>query len=219
MHLRRRTSPARPASTFPSTARACVHTPTPMIRPSTPRGGAECEGTVALVGQLGFGSNVRACHTDENQPFRRMRTRAVNGPTTSLNGRTSARRVLDHTSPCGRTLDVAGNAHTPTARTSLRVPMGAWLTQERPRLRSIRSSYGAGATTRRAFASTSPVTSCCSTSTGRGRRAAPRGLRRPYRVARLGPLWGPPGAIAIAGVGHGTVGRPTLRDGLPRPRA
>lgn len=57
-----------------------------------------------------------------------------------------ARRVLDRTSPTGRTLVVAGNAHTPTSRTGNGVPMGAWLARERPGLRSIQITYGDGGT-------------------------------------------------------------------------
>lgn len=56
-----------------------------------------------------------------------------------------ARRILDHTSPAGRTLVVAGNAHTPTTRTKLGIPMGAWLAEERHGLRSVRINYGKGA--------------------------------------------------------------------------
>ena len=55
-----------------------------------------------------------------------------------------ARRVLDHTTPAGRTLVVAGDAHTPTARTAHGVPMGAWLAEQRPGLRSIRIDYASG---------------------------------------------------------------------------
>jgi hypothetical protein len=55
-----------------------------------------------------------------------------------------ARRILDATDPAGRTLVVAGNAHTPTGRTSSGIAMGAWLARERPGLRSIRITYGDG---------------------------------------------------------------------------
>jgi hypothetical protein len=55
-----------------------------------------------------------------------------------------ARRVLDHTDPAGRTLVVAGSAHTPTTRTDNGIPMGAWLDRERPGLRSVTINYGAG---------------------------------------------------------------------------
>lgn len=40
---------------------------------------------------------------------------------------------------------VAGNAHTPTTRTKLGIPMGAWLAQERHGLRSVQINYGKGA--------------------------------------------------------------------------
>ena len=42
------------------------------------------------------------------------------------------------------TLAVAGNAHTPTGPTSLGVPLGAWLTRQRPGVRSILIKYGGG---------------------------------------------------------------------------
>jgi erythromycin esterase-like protein len=56
-----------------------------------------------------------------------------------------ARHILAHTSAAGRTLVVAGNAHTPTARTRLGIPMGAWLARERRGLRSVQINYGPGA--------------------------------------------------------------------------
>jgi hypothetical protein len=56
-----------------------------------------------------------------------------------------ARRILAHTSPAGRTLVVAGNAHIPTTRTRLGIPMAAWLAQERHGLRSVQINYGKGA--------------------------------------------------------------------------
>jgi hypothetical protein len=43
-----------------------------------------------------------------------------------------------------RTLAVAGNAHTPVIPTGLGVPMGARLAGQRPGVREIRISYGAG---------------------------------------------------------------------------
>jgi hypothetical protein len=64
-------------------------------------------------------------------------------------GHAMARSVLDHTDPAGRTLVVAGNAHTLTAHTLTAptengIPMGAWLARERPGLRSVTIKYGAG---------------------------------------------------------------------------
>ena len=44
----------------------------------------------------------------------------------------------------GRTLAVAGNAHTPTVPTELGTPMGAWLNRQRPGVREIRVNYGGG---------------------------------------------------------------------------
>jgi hypothetical protein len=55
-----------------------------------------------------------------------------------------ARRILATPVAAGGTLVVAGNAHTPTARTPLGVPLGAHLAGQRPGLREIRISYGGG---------------------------------------------------------------------------
>lgn len=55
-----------------------------------------------------------------------------------------ARRILAAPAAGMGTLVVAGNAHTPTVRTKLGVPLGACLAQERPGLREIRISYGGG---------------------------------------------------------------------------
>lgn len=55
-----------------------------------------------------------------------------------------AGRILAAASPRTRMLVVAGNAHTPTARTELGVPMGAWLARKRPGVREIRINYGGG---------------------------------------------------------------------------
>lgn len=53
-------------------------------------------------------------------------------------------RILAATPVGTRTLVVAGNAHTPTAPTGLGVPMGAWLTLQRPEVRELRIQYGGG---------------------------------------------------------------------------
>ena len=55
-----------------------------------------------------------------------------------------ASRILAASAPDTRTLVAAGNAHTPTSRTVLGVPMGARLADQRPGLREIRISYGGG---------------------------------------------------------------------------
>lgn len=55
-----------------------------------------------------------------------------------------ARRILAAAPAGTRTLVVAGNAHTPTGRTSLGVPMGACLAQQRPGVREISIRYGGG---------------------------------------------------------------------------
>jgi len=55
-----------------------------------------------------------------------------------------AGRILAAAPAGTRTLVVAGNAHTPTGRTSLGVPMGARLAQQRPGVREISISYGGG---------------------------------------------------------------------------
>ena len=55
-----------------------------------------------------------------------------------------ARRILAAPATGTGTLVVAGNAHTPTARTGLGVPLGACLAGQRPGLREIRISYGGG---------------------------------------------------------------------------
>jgi len=55
-----------------------------------------------------------------------------------------ARRILA-TAPAGtRTLVVAGNAHTATGPTSLGIPMGAYLAQQRPGVREVSIDYGGG---------------------------------------------------------------------------
>lgn len=56
-----------------------------------------------------------------------------------------ARRILAAAPAGTRTLVVSGNAHTPTAPTSLGVPMGAWLARRRPGVREIRINYRGGA--------------------------------------------------------------------------
>lgn len=55
-----------------------------------------------------------------------------------------ARRILSQTEPTSRTLVIAGNAHTPLARTKNGVPMGHWLANERPRVASLKVNYGGG---------------------------------------------------------------------------
>jgi hypothetical protein len=55
-----------------------------------------------------------------------------------------AGRLLAGAVPGAPTLVVAGNAHTPTSPTSLGVPMGAYLAQQRPGVREIRINYGGG---------------------------------------------------------------------------
>jgi hypothetical protein len=55
-----------------------------------------------------------------------------------------ARRILAASPPRTRPLAVAGNAHTPARPTELGVPMGARLAEQRPGIREIRISYGAG---------------------------------------------------------------------------
>jgi hypothetical protein len=55
------------------------------------------------------------------------------------------RRILAGSRPgAARTLVVAGNAHTPVSPIELGVPMGARLAGQRPGIREIRISYGAG---------------------------------------------------------------------------
>ena len=67
-----------------------------------------------------------------------------------------ARRILAAPATGTGTLVVAGNAHTPTARTGLGVPLGACLTGQRPGLREIRISYGGG----RFYAGSAAVSVC-----------------------------------------------------------
>jgi hypothetical protein len=55
-----------------------------------------------------------------------------------------ASRILAAPAAATGTLVVAGNAHTPTARTGLGVPLGARLAGQRPGVREIRISYGGG---------------------------------------------------------------------------
>lgn len=55
-----------------------------------------------------------------------------------------ASRILSAVAPATGTLVVAGNAHTPTTRTDLGLPLGAHLARQRPGLREIRISYGGG---------------------------------------------------------------------------
>lgn len=55
-----------------------------------------------------------------------------------------AGRVLAGAVPGARTLVVAGNAHTPTQRTELGVPLGAVLAARRPGVREIRIDYRSG---------------------------------------------------------------------------
>jgi erythromycin esterase-like protein len=55
-----------------------------------------------------------------------------------------AERILAAAGPGARTLAVAGNAHTPTRRTDLGVPLGACLARQRPGVRDIRISYAGG---------------------------------------------------------------------------
>jgi hypothetical protein len=55
-----------------------------------------------------------------------------------------ARRILAAELPDSGTLVAAGNAHTPTAPTGLGVPLGAWLSRQRPGVRDITISYGGG---------------------------------------------------------------------------
>jgi hypothetical protein len=53
-----------------------------------------------------------------------------------------ASRIL--AAPATGTLVVAGNAHTPTTRTDLGMPLGAHLARQRPGMQEIRISYGSG---------------------------------------------------------------------------
>ena len=55
-----------------------------------------------------------------------------------------ARRILAASRPGARTLAVAGNLHTPTTPIELGNPMGARLAEQRPGVREIQISYGAG---------------------------------------------------------------------------
>jgi hypothetical protein len=55
-----------------------------------------------------------------------------------------AGRLLAGAGPAARTLAVAGNAHTPTRRTGLGMPLGAHLARQRPGVREIRISYASG---------------------------------------------------------------------------
>ena len=54
------------------------------------------------------------------------------------------RRILAHPSARNGTLVAAGNAHTPTIRTSLGIPLGACLARHRPGVAEIRIRYGGG---------------------------------------------------------------------------
>lgn len=66
------------------------------------------------------------------------------GWTWSQHDEAMARRVLAAPATGPGTLVVAGNAHTPTARTGRGVPLGACVAGQRPGVREIRISYGAG---------------------------------------------------------------------------
>ena len=55
-----------------------------------------------------------------------------------------ARRILAASPPGGRTLVVAGGAHTPASLTGLGVPMRARLAGQRPGVRDIQIRYGGG---------------------------------------------------------------------------
>jgi hypothetical protein len=55
-----------------------------------------------------------------------------------------AERLLDRATAASGTLAVAGNAHTPTRPTSLGLPLGARVAEQRPGVRSIRIKYGGG---------------------------------------------------------------------------
>jgi hypothetical protein len=55
-----------------------------------------------------------------------------------------AERILASAAASTRTLVVAGNAHTPTERSDLGVPMGAELARRRPGVRDICIRYGGG---------------------------------------------------------------------------
>ncbi len=55
-----------------------------------------------------------------------------------------ADRILADSTAAAGTLVVAGNAHTPTGPTSLGVPLGACLYQQRPGVKEIRIRYGRG---------------------------------------------------------------------------
>ena len=55
-----------------------------------------------------------------------------------------ARRVLAACPAGGRTLVVAGGAHTPASPAGLGVPMGARLAGQRPGVRDIQIRYGGG---------------------------------------------------------------------------
>jgi len=66
------------------------------------------------------------------------------GWTWSQRDEAMGRRILAAPAAAAGTLVVAGNAHTPTARTGLGVPLGACLAGQRPGVREIRISYGGG---------------------------------------------------------------------------
>jgi hypothetical protein len=55
-----------------------------------------------------------------------------------------ARRILAAPAAGTGTLVAAGNAHTPTARTRLGMPLGACLAQQRPGVREVRIRYRSG---------------------------------------------------------------------------
>jgi hypothetical protein len=55
-----------------------------------------------------------------------------------------AGRILAAPAAGAGTLVVAGNAHTPTISTRLGLPLGAYIARQRPGVREIRISYGAG---------------------------------------------------------------------------
>jgi hypothetical protein len=87
-----------------------------------------------------------------------LRERAAAGPLTltlfdgtmdagrswSQHDEAMARRILASPAADTSTLVVAGNAHTPTTRTGLGMPLGAHLARQRPGLREIRISYSSG---------------------------------------------------------------------------
>ena len=101
-----------------------------------------------------------------------------------------ARRILAALAAGAGTLAVAGNAHTPITGTRLGLPLGACIARQRPGVREIRISYGAGRYDNiqpRRFRSRiglAAVTCGCTSRTTPSSWTCPRPVKRSFPSAR-----------------------------------